>query len=84
MLPLAPIVFPLTCPPVRPRGVGAVCADADEVAALQRLENELEVQVCVQDVCALFFYIDAALSSPSFVFLSPFFLSYGLLGTLNE
>lgn len=46
MLPLAPIVFPLTCPPVRPRGVGAVCADADEAATLRRLEGELEVQVC--------------------------------------
>ena len=45
MLPLAPMVFPLTCPPVRPRGVGAVCADADEAATLCRLETQLELQV---------------------------------------
>jgi len=45
MLPLAPVCFPLTCPPVAPRGVGATCADADEAASLHRLEHELEVQV---------------------------------------
>ncbi|ACO66357.1 predicted protein [Micromonas commoda] len=45
MLPLAPVCFPLTCPPVAPRGVGATCADADETASLRRLEHELEVQV---------------------------------------
>ena len=45
MLPLAPVCFPLTCPPVAPRGVGATCADDDEAASLHRLEHELEVQV---------------------------------------
>ena len=44
MLPLAPVSFPLTCPSVAPRGVGATCADADEAASLNRLEHELEVQ----------------------------------------
>jgi len=45
MLPLAPLAFPLTCPAMRPRGVGAVCHDADESAMLARLEAELEAQV---------------------------------------
>ena len=45
MLPLAPLVFPLTCPVVRPKGVGALCPDADEAATLRRLETQLEVQV---------------------------------------
>ena len=47
MLPLAPVVFPLTVPPVHPRGIGAVFGDADEVAALARLEHQLQVQVRV-------------------------------------
>ena len=45
MLPLAPVVFPLTVPPVRPRGIGAVFGDADEVAALALLEHQVQVQV---------------------------------------
>lgn len=45
MLPVAPVAFPLTCPPVRPRGVGALCVDADEANTLTRLETELELQV---------------------------------------
>ena len=47
MFPLAPVVFPLTVPPVHPRGIGAVFGDADEVAALARLEHQLQVQVRV-------------------------------------
>ena len=39
--------FPLTVPPVHPRGIGAVFGDADEVAALARLEHQLQVQVRV-------------------------------------
>lgn len=45
MLPLAPVAFPLTCPAVRPRGLGGASVAPDQVTALVRLENELERQV---------------------------------------
>ena len=45
MLPLAPVVFPLTCPAVRPRGLGGASVAPDQATALARLENELERQV---------------------------------------
>lgn len=44
MLPLAPVAFSLTCPAVRPRGVGSVSAAQDETASLTRLEKQLERQ----------------------------------------
>lgn len=45
MLPLAPVAFPLTCPAVRPRGLGGAFVAPDQATALARLENELERQV---------------------------------------
>jgi hypothetical protein len=45
MLPLAPVAFPLTCPAVRPRGLGGASVAPDQATALARLENELERQV---------------------------------------
>ena len=71
MLPLAPLVFPLTCPVVRPKGVGAVCADADEAATLRRLETQLEVQVIVKKKF-LFFFSFFISSFPSLPFLLRF------------
>jgi hypothetical protein len=62
MLPLAPLAFPLTCPAMRPRGVGAVCHDADESAVLARLEAELEAQVsaagCLQGLTLVYFQLN--------------------------
>ena len=40
MLPLAPVAFPLTCPAVRPRGLGGAFVAPDQATALARLENE--------------------------------------------